>query len=93
MIAATQGRIEGLSQIAPSGDIAAEIVYAIRDEMALTLDDVVMRRTGIGQLGPPPDETLDTVSKIMAGELGWDEMRRAREISALAPWFKTREAA
>jgi hypothetical protein len=29
----------------------------------------------------------------MARELGWSEERRSREITELAPWFLTREAA
>ena len=33
------------------GEILAEVVYAIRQEMARTLSDIVMRRTGIGTLG------------------------------------------
>ena len=31
----------------------AQIGFALREEMALTLEDMVMRRTGIGQFGPP----------------------------------------
>ena len=37
--------------IAPTGDIGAQVLFAVREEMALTLEDVVMRRTGIGQFG------------------------------------------
>jgi glycerol-3-phosphate dehydrogenase len=68
-------------------------VTAIRNEMALTLEDVIMRRTGIGQFGPPPSETLESVSQLMARELNWTEQRRLREITALTPWYRTREAA
>ena len=68
-------------------------VTAIRNEMALTLEDVVMRRTAIGQFGPPSHETLDRVSRSMAGELNWTEERRLREITTLTPWYRTREAA
>ena len=79
--------------VGPNGDIAAQIVLAAREEMALTLCDAVMRRTGIGQFGPPPRAALDAASKVMAAELGWTEDRRIREIDALLPWFETREAA
>jgi glycerol-3-phosphate dehydrogenase len=68
-------------------------VTAIRDEMALTLEDVIMRRTGLGQFGPPARETLEDVSRQMANELTWTEDRRLREIAALMPWYRTREAA
>lgn len=79
--------------VGQNGDIAAQIVLAAREEMALTLCDAVMRRTGIGQFGPPPRSALDAASKVMAVELGWNEDRRIREIDALLPWFETREAA
>jgi hypothetical protein len=41
----------------------------------------------------PPRDALETASRIMATELGWNEERRAREIEMLAPAFQTREAA
>jgi glycerol-3-phosphate dehydrogenase len=93
MLAEAGNRPDLLSPIAPTGDIGAQVIFAMREEMALTLEDVVMRRTGIGQLGAPSRETLDTVSRLMAAELGWSEDRRAKEIATLAPWYRTREAA
>ena len=36
-----------------SGDTMAQVLFAMREEMALTLEDMVMRRTGIGQFGAP----------------------------------------
>ncbi|HVU19903.1 MAG TPA: hypothetical protein VHE09_04170, partial [Rhizomicrobium sp.] len=60
---------------------------------ALTLEDVVMRRTGVGQIGAPSRETLDIVSNLMAIELGWSEERRAREIASIAPWYRMKDAA
>jgi glycerol-3-phosphate dehydrogenase len=79
--------------VGAAGDIAAEIVFAVREEMALTLSDTVMRRTGIGQFGPPAPEALDMASKLMAKELDWSEERRRSEVASLSPWFQTREAA
>ncbi len=73
-----------------AGDIGAQIVFAMREEMALTLADVVMRRTCIGQLGAPSRDTLEVVSLLMKTELAWSEDRRQREIASLAPWFQTR---
>jgi glycerol-3-phosphate dehydrogenase len=93
MLAEAGNRPELLSPIAKTGDIGAQVIFAMRQEMALTLEDVVMRRTGIGQLGAPMRETLDAVSRLMAAELGWTEDRRAREIASISPWYHTREAA
>lgn len=71
-----------LDPIAPTGDIAAQVAYAVREEMALTLADVILRRTGIGQLGLPTEHALDRASRLMADELGWSEATRVSEVSA-----------
>ena len=86
------GRPELLRSMGSTGDIAAQIVHAVRDEMAVTLKDVVLRRTGIGQLGPPASCVLDDVPRIMAAEFGWDEARRLAEIDTLMPAFRTQTA-
>jgi glycerol-3-phosphate dehydrogenase len=86
-------RPELLRAVGTTGDIGAQVVHAVRDEMAMTLADVVLRRTGIGQLGPPASGALDEASKLIAAELGWDETRRLAEISSLTTAFRTRETA
>ena len=73
--------------------IEEQVTTAMHIEMALTLEDVVMRRTGIGQFGTPSPETLETLSRLMAAEFGWSEERRQREIASLDKWYTTREAA
>jgi glycerol-3-phosphate dehydrogenase len=93
MLAEANNRPELRAALGNAGDIGAQVAFAVREEMALTLGDVVMRRTCIGQVGAPPREALEAASRIMAGELGWDEERRTREIAALAPAYVTREAA
>jgi glycerol-3-phosphate dehydrogenase len=77
-----------LSGLAPTGDIGAQVVFAIREEMALTLDDAVMRRTGMGQLGDPGNAALQSVAALMAAELGWSEDRKAREIDSVAQNYR-----
>ncbi|HLJ51751.1 MAG TPA: glycerol-3-phosphate dehydrogenase/oxidase [Rhizomicrobium sp.] len=93
MLAQANNRPELRLPLGSAGDIAAQVVFAVREEMALYLSDVVMRRTCMGQIGQPPDTALDSTARIMAAELGWNEERRNAEIAALAPWFKTRQAA
>jgi glycerol-3-phosphate dehydrogenase len=75
--------------LSPSGDIGAQILFAVREEMAATLEDVVMRRTGIGQLGAPEPAALVAAASLMARELGWSEARKEAEIASLAPIFQT----
>jgi glycerol-3-phosphate dehydrogenase len=80
------------AQLAPSGDIGAQILFAIEDEMAMTLEDVVMRRTGIGQLGDPGEAALDESVWLMASELEWNAARRQSELDALAANFRVQGA-
>jgi len=93
MLAEANNRPELRSPLGNAGDIAAQVVFAIREEMALHLSDVVMRRTCMGQIGLPSRADLDSAARVMGAELGWNEERRNAEIAALALWFKTRQAA
>ena len=79
-----RNRPDLLQPFGVTGDIGAQVLFAMREEMALTLCDVVMRRTGIGQLGEPSDDALARTADIMAGELNWTAQRRAQEIEAVA---------
>ncbi len=63
--------------------VGAEIVHAARAESALTLADLVLRRTPLGSFGHPGLEALRAVAALAARELGWDDARRAREIELL----------
>jgi len=66
------------------GDLEGRTREAVRDEMALTLADAVLRRLDLGTGGDPADEDLSVVGAVMATELGWDETRQRREREALA---------
>jgi glycerol-3-phosphate dehydrogenase len=65
------------------GEIGAQVAYAVRAEMARTLDDVVFRRTGLGTLGHPGDAALEAAAAIAARELGWDAARTAGELACV----------
>ncbi len=62
------------------GEILAQAVYAVRHEMAQTLLDIVLRRTGIATLGSPGETILLKVARAVAPELRWDDKRIAQEI-------------
>lgn len=64
------------------GELAAQVVVAVRDEMARTLTDVLIRRTGIGTLGHPGADVLAAAAQIAAEELGWSDERTAQELAA-----------
>ncbi|MGO9147982.1 MAG: glycerol-3-phosphate dehydrogenase/oxidase [Desulfomonilia bacterium] len=61
-------------------DIWAEVVYAIRAEMAVSLTDVLFRRTGLCTLGNPGTSIIEEVADVMANELKWKKARRNQEI-------------
>ncbi len=67
-----------------SGDLQARTRTAVRDEMALTLADAVLRRLDLGTAGAPSPGDRDLVCEVMGGELGWDVARQAAERAALA---------
>jgi glycerol-3-phosphate dehydrogenase len=87
---ALQGaRLADLAPLGPSGDTPAQIAFALREEMALRLEDVVMRRTAIGQFGKPAAGVLENAAGQMAAQLGWNEEKKAREIASLDPLYRT----
>lgn len=63
------------------GEILAEVVFAVREEMARRLSDIVLRRTGIATLGNPGEEVLTQVAEIAARELKWNRKRKRKEIA------------
>jgi len=65
-----------------------EVLYGIREEMALKLSDMVCRRTDMAEAGCPTQESLQKVSEIMSGELGWDEIRRRQEIESVLQGYQ-----
>lgn len=82
-------RLTDLMPFNESGDTPAQIAFALKEEMALTLEDMVMRRTGIGLFGPPAPSVLARVAGLMGDHLGWDEARKASEIESLAPLYRS----
>jgi glycerol-3-phosphate dehydrogenase len=69
-------------------NVGAEVIHAIRDEMACTLADVVIRRTELGAAGHPGAGVVNAAAAIAAEELGWEPDRRTREIAAVDEFYK-----
>jgi glycerol-3-phosphate dehydrogenase len=67
--------------------IGAELVWAVRYEMARTLEDAVIRRTPLGVLGCPSDAALESAAAIVGGELDWTDERRREEIAAVRRFY------
>ncbi len=67
--------------------IKAQVVHAVREEMAQKLADVVFRRTDLGTGGNPGDAALRTCADLMASQLGWNPDRAERELEQVRAVF------
>jgi glycerol-3-phosphate dehydrogenase len=71
------------SRIVPgSKTLAAEITYAVRTEMAVRLEDVVMRRTDLASACHPGRAALEFVAARMQTLLGWRDDLKHSELQA-----------
>lgn len=61
-----------------TGAIAAEIVFATRDEWAQTFEDILVRRTMIGRNSTLGANVVETVAAIARVHLGWSAERIER---------------
>ena len=79
------------AQLAPLGEsssvIGAEILFSIRREMALTLSDIVFRRTELATCAMPSDNILRRAAEIAAAELNWSPTRATHDIAAVQSAF------
>lgn len=60
-------------------EIGAQVVYALRNEMARHLNDVLFRRTNMGNLGDPGEQALRRTLELVTQELAWQEETRKQE--------------
>ena len=60
--------------------LEVEVPWAARRELALSVDDVLTRRTRLSQELPDRGAAVaPRVADLLGGVLGWDEARRGRE--------------
>jgi glycerol-3-phosphate dehydrogenase len=79
-----------LSQDQPT--IEAEVLFAVRKEMGMTLSDVLFRRTELGTLGAPSQSTLQRLSQLLADELGWDEEETSRQVQKALKRYEIKDS-
>lgn len=68
--------------------LPSQVLQAIRSEMAQTLIDVVVRRTGLGAAGHPGTEVALECARTMQKELNWSEDRVSRELADLKKFYE-----
>lgn len=61
-------------------DIAAQVVYAITEEAAVNLADVIDRRIVLGTLGAVSSEAVHNTAEIMADISGWSREHTTAQI-------------
>lgn len=69
--------------IGRSETIGAQVIHAVRNEMAMTLSDVLLRRTDLGTGEDPGIDEIMLCANLMAVELCWDEQRFQNEVEAV----------
>ncbi len=77
-----------LEPLNADGENLSQVLFAIRNEMASTLSDIMLRRTGIALLGHPGKETMRKVAKLAAKELDWNNKEMEIEISKMEEILK-----
>ncbi len=77
---AATGRLGSVAEGRPH--IEAEVVWAVREELALSLDDVLARRTRLATELPDRGAAIAArVAALVGAELGWDGARQAVEVA------------
>ena len=76
-----------LELLAPLGEgidhLEAEVAWAARNELALSIDDVLARRMRLSQELPDRGASIaPRVAAILGDELGWNERRQKAEVSS-----------
>ena len=69
-------------------NVGAEVIHAVRAEMACTVADIVIRRTELGAAGHPGDEVVAACARIAADELGWNPAEMTRQIAQVNDFYR-----
>ena len=74
---------DGTERLCPENpEIVAQLHHAVGDELAVSLQDVLLRRTGIGQSHCQGLDCAESVGTRMAELLGWSPRRLDAELDA-----------
>jgi glycerol-3-phosphate dehydrogenase len=73
--------------------VMAEVTHAVREEMAVHLEDVILRRTNLGSGSHPGEEAIAGVAQGMQDLLGWTDAQRRGQIDATSSVLRLHRAA
>lgn len=85
-IAAASALAQPIGAVCPV--LGAEIVFVVREEMAVHLTDALLRRTDAGAAGHPGADALESAARLMGDILGWSDDRRREEIAMVERVYK-----
>ena len=71
----------------------AQVLEAVRHEMALSLEDVLLRRTALGSVQYPGDAATRAAAAIVASELGWSAERIESEVDGVRRYYELPDGA
>ena len=63
--------------------LAAEVVFTLREEFALTLTDILFRRLMIGFDADQGRDLYAAIADIAAAETGWTPEQKTKQLDAL----------
>ena len=90
VVALAAERSEWRTRIAADSPVVgAELVWAVRREMAMTLSDAVIRRTPLGAMGFPGEPALQRAADLVGSELGWSDERQRQEMDDVRRFYGT----
>jgi glycerol-3-phosphate dehydrogenase len=74
---------DGRERLCPANpEIVAQLHVGVHDEMAVSLQDVLLRRTGIGTSRCQGLDCAESIARRMAERLGWTSRRISAELEA-----------
>ncbi len=74
--------------------VGAEVIHAVRNELARTVADFVVRRTALSWRYPlEAASAAEKVASLMGSELGWDRARQEAELSIFRTALQRAQAA
>ena len=73
----------GAEPLCPSNpDIVAQLYYAVHEELTVSLQDVLLRRTGIGTSRCQGGDCAEAIGRRLGSLLGWSPRRLDAELDA-----------
>jgi glycerol-3-phosphate dehydrogenase len=73
----------GAERLCPTNpDVVGQLHHAVQDEMTISLQDFMLRRTGIGTSSCQGEDCAEGIAQRMAALLGWSARRLDAELEA-----------